>query len=217
MNTIMNYDLIMNSFNVIINTVENKKLIKVLNECRQLLSQGLIESCVRHFDKIKPSMINTDELNRSISLLRHSIDIGEMKSEVYKTILDYMYDEDEPETEELTDSDYSDDEDMCNESDEDEEVRDDIPDKLMDKIVNAYEELLEMDVVKEYLVVKRFRIKPDMDNIEIYDVITAFFNIMKDVYENIADEDDGLLEVVQRAEELSDLFGMEDKEIKRAL
>ena len=89
----------------------------------------------------------------------------------------------------------------------------------MDKIVSEYEYVLEEEVVSDYLVVKRFRVKPDMDNIEICDVITGFYKVIKEVYENIADEDDEeeLLEVVCRAEELANLFTMEDKDIKKNL
>ena len=228
MNAIINYDLIINSFNAVINSIStNKKLKKILETSRQLLTQGLIESSVKHFEKITSKLIkDEDELViRSIALIRHSIDNQEMTPSVYNTIMSYFNqgDEDTEELESDEDSEYletdDDDEELESESEDDEEVRDDIPDKLMDKIVNAYEEMLEGDVVSDYLVVKRFRIKQDMDNIDICDVITGFSKIVKEIYENVADSDDEeeLLEVVCRAEELANLFTMEDKEIKRAL
>jgi hypothetical protein len=241
MNAILNYDLIMNSFNVIINNIShNKKLKKILETSLNLLSTGLIQASVKNFEKITSKLIKDEDesIVRSIALLRHSIDNQEMSVSVYNTIMSY-YDQGDEDTEELesdADEEYlvsedeedleidddeeeleSDEEEL--ESDEEEEIRDDIPDKLMDKIVTAYEELLEEEVVRDYLVVKRFRVKPDMDNIEICDVITGFYKVIKEVYENIADEDDEeeLLEVVCRAEELANLFTMEDKDIKKNL
>ena len=117
-----------------------------------------------------------------------------------ETIMKMIYpvsDDEESDDEEIT---SSDDEELSS-SDDDEEMLD------LEDAVEKYNDLLKNKVLNKYIVAKRFKITTEEDE-EKREMIDALYNVVKNIYENIASEKDAdkMLDVLEEIDEINDMI-----------
>ncbi len=112
----------------------------------------------------------------------------------------YPVSEDEESDDELG---SSEDDDISSDDDSDEEMLD------LEDAVEKYNDLLKNKVLNKYIVAKRFKITKDIEeDEEKREMIDALYNVVKNIYENIASEKDAekMLDVLEEIDEINDMI-----------
>jgi hypothetical protein len=104
-----------------------------------------------------------------------------------------------------------DDEEISSESDEDSSDDDESDEEMVDleDAVERYNELLKNKVLNKYIVTKRFKITKDIEeDEEKREMIDALYNVVKNIYENIATEKDAdkMLDVLEEIDEINGMI-----------
>ncbi len=113
----------------------------------------------------------------------------------------------------VSDDEFSSDEDSSDDelgsSEDDDSSSSDDDDEMLDleDAVDRYNELLKNKVLNKYIVAKRFKITTEEDE-EKREMIDALYNVVKNIYENIASEKDSekMLDVLEEIDEINDMI-----------
>lgn len=102
-------------------------------------------------------------------------------------------------------------EDELGSSEDDDSSSSDDDDEMLDleDAVDRYNELLKNKVLNKYIVAKRFKITKDIEeDEEKREMIDALYNVVKNIYENIASEKDSekMLDVLEEIDEINDMI-----------
>ncbi len=115
----------------------------------------------------------------------------------------------------VSDDEFSSDEDSSDDelgsSEDDDSSSSDDDDEMLDleDAVDRYNELLKNKVLNKYIVAKRFKITKDIEeDEEKREMIDALYNVVKNIYENIASEKDSekMLDVLEEIDEINDMI-----------